>query len=179
MARLKERYLKEVRPKLQEEFRYANPMLIPRLRKVVVNMGISEAAKDKGVLQDHLKELAAITGQKPVVTQTRKAVANFKTRKGQPIGAKATLRGERMWDFVGNFIDIVGPRISDFRGFEKTADHQGNYTLGLKSQEIFPAVNLDELKRSQGLSITFVTTATSDEEVYALLGGFGMPFKKK
>ncbi len=178
MARLKTKYQEEVRSKLQEKFGYKNKMLIPRLLKVVVNMGISEAAKDKGVLQDHLRELAAITGQKPVLTVTKKAVANFKTRENQPIGAKATLRGQRMWDFVGTFIDIVGPRISDFRGFDKTADHQGNYTLGLRTQEIFPSLNLDEVKRPQGLSITFVTTAESDEEVYELLGGFGMPFKK-
>ena len=177
MARLKEKYKTEVRAHMQEKFGYTNAMLIPRLKKVVINMGISEAARDKGVLQDHVKELALLTGQKPVLTRTKKAVANFNTREGQAIGAMATLRGERMWDFVGRFIDVAGPRISDFRGFRRKADNSGNYTLVLSTQEIFPEINLDEVKRSQGLSITFNTTAGSDEECFELLSALGMPFK--
>ena len=159
-----------------KKFGYPNSMLAPRLEKVVVNMGISEAAKDKGVLQAHLNELALMTGQKPILTKARKSIANFKLRQGQAIGAKVTLRGKRMYEMVDRFINIVAPRIRDFRGFRRRAGSGSNYTVGLETQEVFPEINLDELQRSQGLSLTFVTTSSREEELFELLSMFGMPF---
>ena len=178
MSRLQKQYQDEIRPELKKKFGYKNSMLVPKLTKVIVNMGVSEAVKDKGVLQDHLNELALITGQKAVATRAKKSVSNFKLREGQAIGAMVTLRGKRMYDFVDRFLNIDAPRIRDFRGFKRKGDGRGNYSLGLESQEIFHGLNLDEVKRTQGMNITFVTTAKSDEECLAMLEMLGMPFRK-
>jgi large subunit ribosomal protein L5 len=176
MSRLKKRYREQIKPALQDKFAYNNPMNIPGLVKIVINMGIAEAAKDKNAMLDCFKELKALSGQKPVITKAKKAISNFKLREDQPIGIKVTLRGERMFDFLDRFANIVCPRISDFRGFE-TKCSMGNYTLGLKEQQVFPEVNLDEVKRSQGMHITFVTSAKTDEECVELLRLLGLPFK--
>ncbi|MBS0622896.1 MAG: 50S ribosomal protein L5 [Verrucomicrobia bacterium] len=179
MSRLKEKYKNEIRKKLQEQFSYHNVMLIPRLEKVVINMGISQATQDKGILQEHTNELAMLSGQKPILTRAKKSISNFKLREGQAIGMMVTLRGKRMYDFVDRFLNIDAPRIRDFRGFKRKGDGRGNYTLGLDSQEIFHAINLDKIKRTQGMHITFVTTARKDEECLALLSELGMAFRKQ
>lgn len=177
MSRLKERYRTQVREELQKKFGYANPMLLPRLVKVVINMGMAEASKDKNAIQDHLKELALIAGQTPVATRARKAISNFKLREGQVIGAKVTLRDVKMYDFVYRFCNLVSPRIRDFQGFDPKADGSGNFTLGIDDQQVFLELNLDEVKRTQGMNITFVTSAQSDEECIELLRLLGLPFK--
>lgn len=179
MARLKERYRKTIRKEMQDTFSYANPMRVPGLVKVVVAMGMAEASKDKNSVQDCLKELSLLTGQKAVLCKARKAISNFKLREGQPIGAKVTLRGERMWDFIDRFINVVTPRIRDFRGFNAKCDGNGNYSLGIEDQQIFPEINLDDVKRTQGMHITFVTTADTDDECVELLRLLGMPFKDR
>ncbi|MDN3507120.1 MAG: 50S ribosomal protein L5 [Simkaniaceae bacterium] len=179
MSRLQKKYKEEVRKKLQEQFSYANSMLIPHLTKVVINMGVGEAIRDKNVMQDCVKELRMLSGQKPVEMRAKKSVANFKLREGQAIGAKVTLRRKRMFDFVDRFCNIVSPRIRDFRGFPYKCDGQGNFTLGLDDQQVFPELNLDEVKRTQGMSITFVTSARTDDECYELLKALGVPFKEK
>lgn len=177
MSRLKIRYQAEIKPKLQERFGYANPMQVPKLIKVVINMGIAEASKDKNAVQDCVKELTMLSGQKPIITKAKKAISNFKLREGQPIGVKVTLRGLRMFDFLDRFVNIVCPRIRDFRGFLPKCDGRGNYTLGLNDQQIFPEVNLDAVKRAQGMDITIVTSAETDEECIELLRLLGVPFK--
>lgn len=179
MSRLKKRYNDKVRPELQEKFGYVNPMQVPKLQKIVINMGIAEATKDKNAIQDCVKELSALSGQKAVLTYAKKAISNFKLREGQPIGVKVTLRGERMMDFLDRFVNIVCPRIRDFRGFNEKCDGRGNYSVGLEDQQIFPEVNLDEVKRTQGMNITFVTTSKSDDECVELLRLFGVPFKNR
>lgn len=178
MSRLRKQYTEEIKAEMTKRFGYKNVMLVPKLAKVVINMGVSEAVKDKGVLPDHLNELALIAGQKPVPTLAKISVSNFKLREGQAIGAMVTLRGSRMYDFVDRFLNIDAPRIRDFRGFKRKADGRGNYSLGLDSQEIFHGLNLDDVKRTQGMNITFVTTAKSDEECLAMLEMLGMPFSK-
>lgn len=178
MSRLKKKYLEEIKPYLQQKYAYSNPMQIPGLKKVVVNMGLAEASKDKNAMQDALNELALLTGQKPILTRSRKSIAGFKLRKGQVIGAKVTLRGRRMFDFIDRFFNIVSPRIRDFRGFPRKCDGRGCYTLGLEDQQIFPEINLDLVKRSQGMHITFVTSAQTDEECVELLTKLGLPFKE-
>lgn len=177
MSRLKKRYKDQIKAELQKKFNYTNPMMIPFLRKVVINMGVAEAANDKGILQAHVKELAQISGQKPILTKSRKAISNFKLREGQPIGIKVTLRGLRMYDFIDRLFNIVAPRIRDFRGFNTKGDGSGNYTLGMDDQQIFPEINLDETKRTQGMHISFVTSAKTDEESIELLRLLGLPFK--
>lgn len=177
MSVLKEKYNREIRSALREKFSYSNPMLIPTLEKVVVNMGLAEAAKDKNLIPLHSEELMAITGQRPSVRAARKSVSNFKLREGQPIGLKVTLRGERMWDFVFRFLSVSAPRIPDFRGFPRKGDGRGSYSIGLKDQQIFHEVNLDKVTRSQGMNITFVTTAKNDEECLTLMGLLGVPYK--
>lgn len=179
MSRLKKKYNEEIKAKLQEKFQYSNVMQVPVLKKVVISMGVAEALKDRNVLQDCRKELALISGQKPISTKAKKSVANFKLRSGQEIGLKVTLRGKRMYDFVDRFTNIVSPRIRDFRGFEKKGDGRGSYSLGLADQQMFPELNLDDVKREQGMNITFVTSATNNEECYELLKELGMPFKRK
>jgi large subunit ribosomal protein L5 len=152
-------------------------MMIPRLKKVVVSMGLAEASKDKNAMQTHQNEVAALTGQKPVVTRAKKAISNFKLRQGQAIGLKVTMRGQRMFDFVERFCNISCPRIRDFRGFSAKSDGKGNFSLGLEDQQIFPELNLDAVKRAQGMNITFVTSAMTDEECIELLRLLGIPFK--
>ncbi len=178
MSRLKKRYQEEIKGELQKKFTYSNPMKIPALKKVVISMGVAEAIKDKNVMQDCVKELALISGQKPLITRAKKSVANFKLREGQAIGLKVTLRGKRMYDFFDRFCNIVCPRIRDFRGFNKSGDKRGNYSLGLTEQQVFPELNLDEVKREQGMNITFVTSAENDEESLELLTQLGLPFKR-
>lgn len=179
MSRLKKKYLEEIKKSLTGKFSYKNPMLVPELRKVVINMGAGEAGRDKNAFQDCIKELTQLSGQKPIATKARKAVANFKTREGQVIGLKVTLRRKRMYDFVDRFCNIVSPRIRDFRGFPYKCDGRGNFSLGLNDQQVFPELNLDEVKRTQGMSITFVTSAKSDDECYELLKELGLPFKER
>lgn len=179
MSRLSKRYRSEVREKLQEKFSYSNKMLLPQVKKIVVNMGIAEAAKDKSILQEHTRELEMITGQKPIQTKAKKAISNFKLREGQPIGLKVTLRGRRMYDFMDRLFNLVCPRIRDFQGFHTKGDGSGNFTIGLDDQQIFPEVNLDKVKRTQGMHITFVTTANTNDECVELLRLMGMPFKNQ
>lgn len=177
MSRLKKKYLEEIREELQKKFEYPNPMMIPALKKIVINMGIAEASKDKNSIQDCVNEMTMLSGQKPVITRAKKAISNFKLREGQPIGIKVTLRGQRMYDFIDRLFNIVAPRIRDFRGFPTKCDGSGNYTLGLEDQQVFPEINLDEVKRAQGMNITFVTNATTDKECIELLRLLGLPFK--
>jgi len=177
MSRLKKVYLEKTKKELQDKFNYPNVMMIPSLKKVVINMGIAEASKDKNHIQDCIKELTALSGQKPIVTKAKKAISNFKLREGQAIGIKVTLRGNRMYDFMDRFCNVACPRIRDFRGFSTKCDGRGNYTLGLDDQQVFPDINLDEVKRTQGMHITFVTSSETDEECVELLRLLGLPFK--
>lgn len=177
MSRVQKKYRDEVRPALKERFAYKSAMLIPELKKIVISMGLAEATKDKNALQDCMKELTLLSGQKPIFTKTKKAIANFKSRVDQIIGLKVTLRKKRMYDFFDRFCNIVSPRIRDFRGFPVKFDGRGNYSLGLEEQIVFPEINLDDVKRTQGMNITFVTTASSDEECQELLKMLGFPFK--
>lgn len=178
MSRLKDQYFREIRQKLLQKFSYKNVMQIPMLKKIVISMGLADASKDKNALQDHLKELAMLSGQKPLVTKARKSVAGFKLREGQSIGAKVTLRGVRMYDFMDRFCNIVAPRIRDFRGFSLKGDGRGNYSVGLDDQQIFPEINLDLVKRTQGMNITWVTSCSTDAECLELLSLLGLRFKK-
>jgi large subunit ribosomal protein L5 len=178
-ARLKQRYEKEVRPALMQEFGYRNRMQSPRLEKIVVNMGLGEAINNNKILDASLEQLTAITGQKPVVTKARKSIANFKLRQGQSIGAMVTLRGERAYEFLDRLVSIALPRVRDFKGVSpKAFDGKGNYTLGVKEQIIFPEINYDRVEKIKGLNITLVTTARNDEEGRALLRHLGMPFRQ-
>jgi len=177
MSRLKKRYVDEVKPELFKRFGYTNTMMIPVLQKIVINMGIAEAAKDKNAIQELTEELSLISGQQPILTRSKKAISNFKLRKGQPIGLKVSMRGRRMYDFLDRFCNICVPRIRDFRGFALKCDGRGNYSLGLEDQQIFPELNLDRVKRAQGMNITFVTSAGTDEECIELLRLLGIPFK--
>lgn len=177
MSRLKKRYHEEIKKELHKKFDYANPMMIPRLLKVVINMGIAKESKDKNALQDIQNELSLISGQKPILTRARKAISNFKLRKGECIGAKVTLRGLRMYEFIDRFFNIVSPHIRDFRGFPEKCDGNGNYTLGIDDHQIFPELDLDKVKRSLGMDITFVTSAKNDDECRELLRLLGLPFK--
>lgn len=178
MSRLKKKYLQDTRKKLTDKFGYKNPMLVPKMVKIVLNMGLGDLARDKGVIEDCVKELGVIAGQKPVVTNAKKSISNFKLREGMPIGLKVTLRGNRMYDFIDRFCNIVSPRILDFRGFNKKFDGKGNYSLGLKDHQVFPELDLDAVKRTVGMDITFVTSAQSNEECETLLVDLGIPFKK-
>ena len=178
--RLKTRYVEEVRPALREEFQHRNVMEIPRVVKVVVNMGVGEAAHDSKMIEGAVRDLAAITGQKPQVTRARKSIAQFKLRAGQPIGAYATVRGDRMWEFLDRLISISLPRIRDFRGLSpKQFDGNGNYTFGLTEQSMFHEIDADSIDRVRGMDITVVTTAKTDEEARSLLKQLGFPFKEK
>lgn len=176
-SRLRQRFLDVVQPELQQKFAYSNPMMMPCLNKVVISMGLAEATKDKNALQDCITEMTMLSAQKPIVTKAKKAISNFKLREGQPIGLKVTLRGERMYDFLDRFFNIVCPRIRDFRGFSPKGDGSGNYSLGIEDQQVFPEIDLDKVKRTQGMNITFVTSAKSDEECVELLRLLGLPFK--
>lgn len=179
MARLQQIYRKELVPSLMERFQYENVMQAPRLVKVTLNMGVGEATRDKKVLESAEKELGLIAGQKPIITLARKSVAGFKIREGWPIGLKVTLRRERMYEFLDRFINVAAPQIRDFRGFSPRGfDGRGNYNAGVREQIIFPEIEYDKVSRINGMNITFVTTAETDEEGRALLAELGMPFAK-
>ncbi len=179
MNRLKERYQKEVAPALVNELSLENVMQVPRIQKVVVNIGMGEALDNPKALEAAVNDLTQITGQKPVVTKARKSIANFKLREGRLIGAKVTLRGERMWSFLDRLMNIVLPRVRDFRGVSPDAfDGRGNYTLGLREQLIFPEIEYDKIDKVRGMEITIVTSAQNDDQARALLQMLGMPFKK-
>ena len=179
LPRLKSRYREEIRDALNEQFSYGNVMQIPGVVKVVVNMGVGEAARDAKLIEGAVRDLAAITGQKPVVRKARKSIAQFKLREGMPIGAKVTLRGDRMWEFLDRLVTIALPRIRDFRGLSaKQFDGNGNYTFGLNEQSMFHEIDVDRIDRPRGMDITVVTTATTDDEGRALLKQLGFPFKE-
>lgn len=178
MSRMKKHYQEIVKPALQEKFAYKNQMMVPKLKKIIISMGLAEALKDKNAMQDAMKELTLLSGQKPIITKSKKAISNFKLREDQGIGLKVTLRGDRMYDFFDRFTNIVSPRIRDFRGFSKKCDGRGNYSLGVDDQQVFPELNLDEVKRAQGMNITFVTSAETDSECCELLQLMGMPYKR-
>ncbi|RKH05417.1 50S ribosomal protein L5 [Corallococcus sp. CA053C] len=178
-ARLKDRFRKEGVPALMKELGLDNPMEVPRLEKIVVNMGLGEALANNKILESAVDQLAAITGQKPVVTRARKSIANFKLRQGQAIGAAVTLRGDRMFEFMDRLISVALPRVRDFKGVSpKAFDGKGNYTLGVREQIIFPEINYDQIEKVKGLNISFVTTAPNDEQGLALMRHFGMPFRQ-
>ena len=178
MSTLKEKYNKEIVKSLMDEFKYNSIMEVPKLEKIVVNMGVGEAAHDDKFMEAAVKDLEAITGQKAVVTKAKKSIAGFKIREGQSIGCKVTLRGENMYNFLEKLVRIALPRVRDFRGISKNAfDGKGNYTLGVKEQLIFPEIEYDDVLKVRGMDIIFVTTAKSNEEAKSLLAGFGMPFK--
>ncbi len=178
MQSLKEKYNTEIKKALLDKFSYENVMETPKLNKVIISMGIAEITKDKNAIADAKEELALLSGQKPIETKAKKSIANFKLRDGQILGLKVTLRGKRMYDFLTRFCHIVSPRIRDFRGFKKKGDGQGNVSIGLEDQQMFPEINLDKVKRSQGMNITFVTNAKTDDEGLELLTLLGIPFKK-
>ena len=177
--RLKTRYQDEIKTTLQEQFSFENVMQIPGVVKVVVNMGVGDAAKDSKLIEGAVRDLTAITGQKPVVTKARKSIAQFKLREGMPIGAHATLRGDRMWEFLDRLVSVALPRIRDFRGLSpKQFDGNGNYTFGLNEQSMFHEIDQDKIDRVRGMDITVVTTAKNDDEGRALLKALGFPFKE-
>jgi large subunit ribosomal protein L5 len=179
VPRLKTRYREDIVAALREQFTYSNPMRVPRVVKVVVNMGVGDAARDAKLMDGAVRDLAAITGQKPQVRRATKSVAQFKLREGMPIGAKVTLRGDRMWEFLDRLLTIALPRIRDFRGLAPTQfDGHGNYTFGLTEQSMFHEINPDSIDRQRGMDITVVTSATTDEEGRALLRRLGFPFKE-
>jgi len=177
--RLKDKYRNEVVPKLMSELEYGNVNQVPRFSKIVVNMGVGGATQDTKLLDAAIADLRTITGQQPMTTRAKKSIAAFKLRKGMPIGAKVTLRGDRMWEFLDRLLATALPRIRDFRGINpESFDGRGNYSMGVDEQLIFPEVDYDKVDRVRGMDITFVTTANTDEECRALLDGFGFPFKK-
>ena len=177
-ARLKERFEKEIRPALVKEFGFKNPMQVPRVEKVVVNMGLGEAINNGKIIDASVEQLGQLTGQKPVITKARKSIANFKLRQGQSIGAMVTLRGDRAYEFLDRLVNIALPRVRDFKGVSpKAFDGKGNYTLGIREQIIFPEIDYDKVEKIKGMNITVVTTARNDEEGRALLRFLGMPFR--
>jgi large subunit ribosomal protein L5 len=178
MARLKDRYREEIAPALKDGFEIQNPMRIPKLEKIVVNMGVGEAAQDSRRLDGAMEDLARITGQKPQLRRARKSIAGFKIRDGMPVGARVTLRGERMWEFLDRLITIALPRVRDFRGISpRSFDGRGNFALGLREQTIFPEISYDSIETTRGLDVAVVTTAETDEEARELLRMLGMPFR--
>ena len=179
MPRLKDFYQTEIIPKLKEEFGYTNPMAIPRLTKVVVNMGLGEAIQNAALIEASQRELAAITGQKPVVTKAKRSIAGFKRREGMSVGCTVTLRRDHMWEFLDRLVNLSLPRVRDFRGVSpKGFDGRGNFTMGVKEQIIFPEIDYDKVQKIKGMNITVVTTAKKDDEARALLKHLGMPFRK-
>ena len=176
-ANLKKYYLERIVPALQKEFNYSTVMQVPVLKKIVINQGLGEATADKKIIETAINELTAITGQKAVATLSRKDISNFKLRKKMPIGVMVTLRRERMYEFLERLVRVSLPRIRDFKGIESKLDGRGNYTLGIQEQIIFPEINIDSITKIMGMNITFVTSAKTDEEGYALLKAFGLPFK--
>jgi len=178
MSNFKELYNKEITKALHDEFKYTSSMEIPRLEKIVINMGVGEGSKDDKFIEAAVKDLELIAGQKPVVTKAKKSIAGFKLREGQPVGVKVTLRGENMYNFMEKLIKVALPRVRDFHGISKTAfDGKGNYTLGIKEQLIFPEIEYDNVVKVRGMDIIFVTTAKTNKEAEALLRAFGMPYR--
>ena len=178
-ARLKERYLEEIRPQLREEFSFRNDLEVPKIEKIVVNIGVGEAIANNRALDAAIGDLTIITGQKPVVTRAKKSIAAFRLRAGMPIGAMVTLRGDKMYEFMDRLVNIALPRVRDFRGISpKSFDGRGNYTLGLREQLIFPEIDYDKIDKTRGMEVSIVTTAKSDEEGRRLLGLLGMPFRE-
>ena len=179
MSRLRDTYENEIKAAMTEKFGYKNVMQIPRLEKIVINMGVGEAKENRKILESAVKDLTTISGQKPVITKAKKSVANFKLREGMPIGCKVTLRGERMYEFADRLVNLALPRVRDFRGVSaESFDGRGNYALGIKEQIIFPEIEYDKVDKVRGMDIIFVTTANTDEEARELLRLFGMPFKR-
>ena len=179
MARLRESYKNDVFPALMEQFKYTNVMEVPKLEKVTINMGLGEAKENAKIMESAIEEISLITGQRPVVTRARKSIANFKVRQGMPVGAKVTLRGENMYDFIDKLFSIALPRVRDFKGVSKNSfDGRGNYSMGIKEQLIFPEINYDKVDTIKGMNIVFTTSAKTDEEAAALLAGLGLPFEK-
>ncbi|WP_052255486.1 50S ribosomal protein L5 [Salinicoccus sp. YB14-2] len=179
MARLKERFNESIKTELVNKFNYSSVMEVPKIEKIIVNMGVGDAVQNAKVLDTAVEELQAITGQKPLITKAKKSIATFRLRQGMPIGAKVTLRGERMYEFLDKLISVSLPRVRDFRGVSKKAfDGRGNYTLGVKEQLIFPEIDYDKVSKVRGMDIVIVTTANTDEEARELLTQFGMPFQK-
>lgn len=178
--RLKDKYQSEIVPALKEKFQYSSVMQVPKLEKICINKGIGAAVADKKLVDIGIEELTTISGQKAVATKSKKAISNFKLREDMPIGAKVTLRGERMYEFLDRLLNVALPRVRDFRGVnDKGFDGRGNYTLGVKEQIIFPEISIEKVNRINGMDVTFVTSANSDEESYELLKAFGMPFTRK
>ncbi len=177
-ASLKKDYKERIVPKLVKEFGYTTVMQVPKLEKIVLNQGLGSAVADKKIIETAINEMTAITGQKAVATVSKKDISNFKLRKKMPIGVRVTLRGERMYEFLERLVRVALPRIRDFKGINNKLDGRGNYTLGITEQIIFPEINIDAINKLQGMNITFVTTANTDEEGFALLREFGLPFKK-
>jgi large subunit ribosomal protein L5 len=179
ITRLKQRYVKEIAPSLAKEFGYKNPMSIPKLEKIIINMGLGEAIQTPKILDAAVNDLAAIAGQKPVITKAKKSIAAFKLREGMSIGAMVTLRGERMYEFFDRFVNIALPRVRDFRGLSpKAFDGRGNYTVGLRDQLIFPEIDFGKVDKARGMNVCIVTTAKTDEEARSLLRHLGMPFRQ-
>ncbi|MCG7335368.1 50S ribosomal protein L5 [Sporosarcina sp. ACRSM] len=179
MSRLKEKFNKEITPALMSKFEYTSVMQVPKVEKIVINMGVGDAVQNTKALDAAVEDLTIISGQKPVVTKAKKSIAGFRLREGMPIGTKVTLRGERMYEFLDKLISVSLPRVRDFRGVSKKAfDGRGNYTLGVKEQLIFPEIDYDKVSKIRGMDIVIVTTANSDEEARELLTQFGMPFQK-
>ncbi|MFC5601965.1 50S ribosomal protein L5 [Sporosarcina koreensis] len=179
MSRLKDKFSKEITPALMSKFEYTSVMQVPKVEKIVINMGVGDAVQNSKALDAAVEDLTIISGQKPVVTKAKKSIAGFRLREGMPIGAKVTLRGERMYEFLDKLISVSLPRVRDFRGVSKKAfDGRGNYTLGVKEQLIFPEIDYDKVSKVRGMDIVIVTTANSDEEARELLTQFGMPFQK-
>jgi large subunit ribosomal protein L5 len=178
ISRLRERYRTDIVPALMRDLGYGNPLAVPRLQKIVVNMGLGEAVQNPKLLDSAVEELTAISGQKPVVTKAKKAIANFKLREGLPIGAMVTMRGDRMYEFLDRLVNVALPRVRDFKGVpDRSFDGRGNYSLGLREQVIFPEINLDKVDKIKGLTVVICTTARSDAEGKALLRALGMPFR--
>ena len=176
-AQLKKTYAEQIAPALEKQFNYSSKMQVPVLKKIVINQGLGDATQDKKIIEVAINEISTITGQKAVATYSRKDIANFKLRKKMPIGVMVTLRRERMYEFLEKLVRVALPRIRDFKGIESKFDGNGNYSLGIKEQIIFPEINIDNIMRLNGMNITFVTTAKTDEEGFALLKEFGLPFK--
>lgn len=178
-SRMKEKYKQEAFPALKEKFHYKNPMQVPKLSKITINIGLGEAKDNAKLMEGAVKELAAISGQQPVVTKAKKSIANFKVRQGMPVGTKVTLRGDNMYVFADKLFNIALPRVRDFKGVSKNSfDGRGNYSMGIKEQLIFPEINYDDVEMIKGMNIVFTTTANTDEEAAALLEALGMPFEK-
>jgi large subunit ribosomal protein L5 len=178
--RLGTKYSEEVVKKLSEQFKYKNAMMVPKLKKISINVGVGEATQDPKLLDNAVKELATISGQKPEIRKSKKAISNFKLRENQPIGCRVTLRRNKMYEFMDRLVSLAIPRIRDFKGVsDNSFDGRGNYTLGIREQIIFPEIDIDKVPRIMGMDITFVTSANTDEEAYALLKELGMPFRKK